>query len=91
MNLVKITMFLTFRIYRKHPLPVNMEVVINKPQIHDKSINLIKEKLPNIFTKNMDIEIHKERKILIDFQKLSVTDSNCIFKHRQLIERSSNH
>ena len=42
----------TFRIYQKHSLSVNMVVDINKPQIRDKSINLLR-KLPTIFEKNM--------------------------------------
>ena len=32
---------LTFRIYQKYPLPVNMAVDINKVEIHDKSVNLL--------------------------------------------------
>ena len=31
----------TFRIYRKHPLPVNMAVDINKLEMHDKSVDLL--------------------------------------------------
>ena len=31
----------TFRIYRKHPLPVNMAVDINKLEIQDKTVSLL--------------------------------------------------
>ena len=54
--------FLTYRIYQKHPLPVNMAVVINEPKIRVKSINLLKESFGNYVKskKYMDIETHKE-------------------------------
>ena len=42
---VRITVFPTFRIFQKHPRPVNMAVVINKHKIREKSINLSKESL----------------------------------------------
>ena len=44
---VRITVFSTFRIFQKHPLPVNMAVVINKHKIREKSIDLLKESLEN--------------------------------------------
>ena len=59
---VRITVFSTFRIFQKHPLPVNMAVVINKHKIREKSIDLLKESLENClkYKKYMDIETHKE-------------------------------
>ena len=59
---VRITVFPTFRIFQKHPLPVNMAVVINKHKIREKSINLSKESLLNClkYKKYVDIETHKE-------------------------------
>ena len=44
---VRITVFPTFRIYQKHPLPVNTAVVINKHKIRKKSIDLLKGSLEN--------------------------------------------
>ena len=54
--------FPTFRIYQKHPLPVNMAVVINKHKIREKSIDLLKESLENClkYKNYLDIETHKE-------------------------------
>ena len=40
-------MFPTFRIYQKNPLPINMVVDINKPEIRDKSVDLSKGSLGN--------------------------------------------
>ena len=42
---IGITVFPTFRVFQKHPLLVNMAVVINKHKIHEKSIDLLKENL----------------------------------------------
>ena len=42
---IRIMVFPTFSIYQKHPPLVNMEAVINKPKIHDKSIDSLKESL----------------------------------------------
>ena len=39
--------FSTFRIFQKHPILVNMAVVINKHKIQEKSIDLLKESLEN--------------------------------------------
>ena len=59
---VRIRVFSTFRIFQKHPLPVNMAVVINKHKIREKSIDLLKESLESclIYKKYVDIETHKE-------------------------------
>ena len=59
---VRIMVFPTFRIYQKHPLPVNMAAVINKHKSSEKSIDLLKESLENClkYKKYMDIETHKE-------------------------------
>ena len=60
---VRITVFSTFRIFQKHPLPVNMAVVINKHKIREKFIDLLlKESLENClkYKKYVDIETHKE-------------------------------
>ena len=35
----------TFRIYRKHPHPVNIAVDINKIEMHDKSVDLLSKNL----------------------------------------------
>ena len=59
---VRITVFPTFRIYQKHPLPVNMAVVINKHKIREKSIDLLKESLENClkYKNYLDIETYNE-------------------------------
>ena len=59
---VRITVVPTFRIYQKHPLPVNMAVVTNKHKIREKSIDLLKGSLENClkYKKYVDIETHKE-------------------------------
>ena len=59
---VRITVFPTFRIFQKHPLPVNMAVVTNKHKIREKSINLSKESLLNClkYKKYVDIETRKK-------------------------------
>ena len=61
-NPVRITVFPTISIHQKHPLPVNMAVVINKHKIRDKSLDLLKESLGNClkYEKYVDIETHKE-------------------------------
>ena len=48
--------FPTYRSYQKHPLPVNMAVVV------EKSVNLLKESSGNCpkYKKYVDIETHKE-------------------------------
>ena len=38
---VGITVFPTFRIYWKHPLPVNIAVDLNKLEIQDKTVSLL--------------------------------------------------
>ena len=56
------TVFPTFKIFQKHPLPVNMAVVTNKLKICQKSIDLLKERLGNClkYKRYVDIETHKE-------------------------------
>ena len=59
---VRITVFPTFSTHKKHSLPVNMAVVINKHKIRDKSVDFLKKSLGNYlkYKKYVDIEIHKE-------------------------------
>ena len=59
---VRITVFPRISIHQRHPLPVNMAVVINKHKIRDKSLDLLKETLENYlkYKKYMDIDTHKE-------------------------------
>ena len=54
--------FPTYRSYQKHPLPVNMAVVVNKLKIREKSVNLLKESSGNWpkYKKYVDIETQKE-------------------------------
>ena len=61
-NLVRITVFPTISMHQKHPLPVNMAVVINKHKICDKCLDLLKKSLGNClkYKKYVDIETHKE-------------------------------
>ena len=46
-NPLRITVFPTFSTHKKHSLPVNMAVVINKHKIRDKSLDLLKKSLGN--------------------------------------------
>ena len=45
-----------------YPLSVNMAVVINKPKIREKSVDLLKESSENClkYRKYVNIETHKE-------------------------------
>ena len=54
--------FPTFGTHKKHSLPVNMAVVINKHKIRDKSLDLLKKSLGNYlkYKKYVDIETQKE-------------------------------